>query len=73
MAKNELVFLLTEEKLIHGRGFILKPTKKTKFCLKTLMKIFTICTLPFNTLACSIRTVTGDFERFHFFNFETDF
>ena len=45
MAKNDLVFLLLEEKLIH-RGFILKPTKKkAKFSLKTLMEIFTIGTL----------------------------
>ena len=71
MAKNDLVFLLLEEKLIH-RGFILEPTKKkTKFSLKTLMEIFTIGTLPFKRLACSCRTITGDFERFHFFNLET--
>ena len=28
-------------------------------------------TLPFKRLACSCRTITGDFERFHFFNLET--
>ena len=37
------------------------------------MEIFTIGTLPFNRLACSCGTITGDFERFHFFNLETDF
>ena len=50
-----------------------KANEKTKVSPKTLLEIFTIGYLPFKRMVSSCRTITGDFERIHFFNLGTDF
>ena len=70
-AKFELVFVLTW-KTLFLRGSILKPTERTEAFLKSGMRDFQN-SLPFEKSACFYVAVSENFERFRFFNFETNF
>ena len=67
-----LVFVLTLENAFFLRGFIYKPTEQAKVLLKKGTSDFQK-SHPFKTSACFYVTITGNFERFQYFNFETDF
>ena len=54
------------------RGFILKPTERAYVLLKKATRDFPN-SLPFERLACFYVTISGNIERFQYFNFETDF
>ena len=49
------------------RGFILKPTERRYFLLKNGTSDF-----QYSPLYCPV-TISGNFERFHYFNFKTAF
>ena len=53
------------------RDFILKPTKRAYILLNMVLGIFN--SAPFEKSACFYVTIRGNFERFQYFNFETDF
>ena len=54
------------------RGFILNPTERKQALLKNCTKDFQ-CSPPFEWSACFYVSVIGNFERFEYFNFETNF
>ena len=54
------------------RGFILKPTERRYFLLKNGTSDFQYSPL-FERSAYSYVTISGNFERFHYFNFKTAF
>ena len=54
------------------RGFILKPTEGVSAPLKYCTTDFQNSSL-FERSACFYMTITGNFERFQYFNFETKF
>ena len=70
-AKFELLFVLTW-KTLFLRGSILKPTERTEAFLKSGTRDFQN-SLPFEKSACFYVAVSENFERFRFFNFETNF
>ena len=53
-------------------GFILKPTERAYILLKKRTSDFQNIP-PFERSACVYLTISGNFERFQYFNFETDF
>ena len=53
-------------------GFTLKPTERVKILLKNGARDFQNSP-PFERLACFYVTISGSFERFQYFHFETDF
>ena len=54
------------------RGFILKSTARTQVLLKNGTRDFQNSP-PFERWACFYLTISGNFERFQYFNFEIDF
>ena len=70
-AKFGLVFVLTLENAF-SRGFILKPTERAKVLLKNSTRDFQDSS-PFERSAGFYETITGNFERFQYFNFEAYF
>ena len=70
-AKFGFVFVLTL-KNIFLRGFILKPTERAQVLLKYGARDFQN-SRPFKRLACFYVTISGNFERFQYFDFELDF
>ena len=54
------------------KGLILKPTEKTSVLLKNGTRDFQNSP-PFERSACFYVTISGNFERFQYFNFEADF
>ena len=70
-AKFELLFVSTW-KTLFLRGSILKPTERTEAFLKSGTRDFQ-SSLPFEKSACFYVAVSENFERFRFFNFETNF
>ena len=54
------------------RGFTLKPTEIAKILLKSGTRDFQN-SLPFERSACFNVKISENFERFQYFNFETDF
>ena len=54
------------------RGFILKPTERAQVHIKIGARDFQNSP-QFSRSACFYVTVSGNFERFQYFNFETDF
>ena len=54
------------------RGFILKSTERAYVDLKNDARNFQNSP-PFERLACFYVTISGNFERFQYFNFETNF
>ena len=67
----EVAFVLIQENAFL-RGFILKPIERTQFLLKNSTRDFQ-SSPPFQRSTCFYVTITGDFERFQYFNFETNF
>ena len=67
----ELVFVLTLENTFF-RGLILKPTEKAYILLKKGTRDFQNSP-PFERSACFYVTISGNFERFRYFNFEIEF
>ena len=61
-----------KRKTLFLRGFILNPTERAYILLKNLSRCFQNSS-PFERLACFYVTICGNFERFQYFNFETDF
>ena len=59
-------------KTLFLRRFILKPTERAWVLLKNSTRDFQDSP-PFERSACFYLTITGNFERCQFFNFETDF
>ena len=59
-------------KTLFGRGFILKPTERAQVLLKKSTRDFEN-NPAFARSACFYVTISGVFERFPYFNFETDF
>ena len=57
--------------LLH-RGFILKPIERPYVPLKSGTRDFSN-NLPFKRSACFYVTITENFERFQYLNFETSF
>ena len=70
-AKFELIFVLKLETLFL-KGFILKPTERAYVLLKNGTRYFQNST-PFERSACFYMTIGGNFERFQYFNFESNF
>ena len=54
------------------RGFILKPTERASILLKNGTRDFQN-NPPFKRSACFYVTISRNFDRFEYFNFETDF
>ena len=54
------------------RVFILNPTPRAYILLKNGTRYFQ-SRPPFERSTCFYRTISGNFERFQYFNFETDF
>ena len=54
------------------RGFIFKPTERAWILLKNRTRDFKNSP-PFERSTCLYVTVSGNFERFQYFNFETGF
>ena len=54
------------------RGFILKPIERVEVPLKNGTRDFQN-SFPLERSACFYMTIKGNFERFQYFNFETDF
>ena len=54
------------------RGFILKLTERAQVLLKNGTKDFPNSP-PFERSACFYMTISENFKRFQYFNFETDF
>ena len=54
------------------RRFVLKPTKRAYVLLKNGIRDF-LNSYPFERSACFYVIIGGNFERFQFFNFETNF
>ena len=54
------------------RGLILKPIERAQVLLKNGTRYFQNST-PFERSACFYMTTSGNFERFQYFNFETNF
>ena len=71
MAKFELAFVLTLEK-VFLRGLILTPTERASVLLKSSTRDFQDSP-PFEISACFYETISQNFKRFQYFNFETDF
>ena len=67
LRQNLSWFLSQHRKTLFLRGFILKPTERAYIFLK--MEIFKIVI----RLRCFYMTVTGKFEYFQYFNFDTNF
>ena len=65
-------FYLNTGKKLFRRGFILKPTERAKILLKNGTRDFQNSP-PFERSACFHATISRNFERFQYFNFETDF
>ena len=53
-------------------GFILKPTERAQVLLKNGTRDFQNSP-PIERSACFYVTITGNFEQFQYFRFETDF
>ena len=70
-AKFGLAFVLILENNFF-RSFILKPTERVQVFLKNGNRDFRNIP-PFERLACFYVTICENFERFQYFNFETDF
>ena len=70
-AKFELVFVLTLGNVFSKR-FDFKANRKNMIFLKSNTRNFQK-THPFERSACFYMTISGNFERFQYFNFETDF
>ena len=70
-AKFELVFVLTLGNVFSKR-FDFKANRKNMIFLKSNTRNFQK-TPPFERSACFYMTISGNFERFQYFNFETDF
>ena len=58
--------------MLFRRGFILRLTEKAQVLMKIGTRDFQNST-PFERLACFYVTIIGNFERVHYFIFETDF
>ena len=69
-AKFVLVFV--HWKTLFLRGFILKPTERTKALLKNGTRDFQNSP-PFERSLCFYMTISEDFKHFQYFNFEIDF
>ena len=69
-AKCELGFLNTGKRFL--RGYISKPTEAACVLLKNGTRDFQNSP-SFNRSACFYATISGNFERFQYFNFETKF
>ena len=54
------------------KGFILKTTERAEVPLKNGTRNFQN-SRPFERLACFYVTISGNFERFQYFNFEANF
>ena len=54
------------------KGFFFKPTERAQVLLKNSARDFQNSP-PFARSACFYVTISGNFERFQYFNFETDF
>ena len=68
---NFWVGFLTRETLFL-RGFILKSTERAYILLKNGIRDFQNSP-PFERSTCFYVTIGGDFKRFQYFNFDTDF
>ena len=71
-AKFKLAFVLTQENALALRVFILNPTERAQVLLKSGTK-YCQNSPPFERSAWSYVTITGNFERFPYFNFEKHF
>ena len=69
-AKFGLVFVLNW-KTLFLRGFIVKPIERAKILLRKSARDFRN-SLPFKRSACFYVAISENFERFQYFNFETD-
>ena len=69
--RQNLVFVLTQ-KTLFLRVFILKVTERVQIFLEKVTRDFQNGPL-FERSTCFYVTITGNFERFQYFNFETDF
>ena len=65
-------FMSQHWKTLFLRGFVLKPTERAQILLKSGTRNFQNSP-PFERSACFYVTTSGNFERFQYFNFETDF
>ena len=67
-----VVFCLNTGKRFFLEAFFLNPTERTQVLLENGTTYFQN-NLPFARAACFYVKISGNFERFQYFNFEADF
>ena len=72
LQQNLGLFLPEHEETLFIRDFILKPTEGAQALLKNDSRDFQNSS-PFRRSACFYVTIIENFERFQYFDFETDF
>ena len=70
--KISVFFLFYHWKTLFCRGFVSKPTERAEVRLKNGTRNFQNSP-PFARSTCFYLTISGNFERFQYFNFEIGF